>query len=77
MPRSVKREPQDVSKDDFLTEAGGLPRPVEFVRGVVGPYSDTGKLTLLSNWGADDILRLTGPDVWRAALAAYDAKPRS
>jgi hypothetical protein len=77
VPRTVEREPQSVSKADFLTEAGGLPRPVEFVCGVVGPYSDTGKQTLLSNWGADDIMRLTGPEVWRAALAAYEAKPRT
>lgn len=73
----MQREPQEITKEEFLTEAGSLPRPVEFVRGVVGPYSDTGKLTLLSNWGADEIMRLTGPEVWRVALAGHDMKPRA
>ena len=31
-----------------------------------------GKLTLLANWGADEIIRLTGPAIWREALAALD-----
>jgi hypothetical protein len=72
MAMTVQREAQPVAKDDFLTGSGGLPERVEFVQGVVGPYTDTGKLTLLANWGADEVLRLTGPEVWRAALAAHD-----
>jgi hypothetical protein len=72
MPKSVLREPQLVTPREYLSDEAGLPEKVELVRGVIGPYSDAGKRTLLANWGADDILRLTGPDVWREALAAFD-----
>jgi hypothetical protein len=75
MPRTVRREPQLVTKEDFLTGMTDHPARIEFVRGVIGPYSDAGKLALLANWGADDVLRITGPDVWRDALAAF-SKPR-
>ena len=47
-----------------------LPERVEFAYGEIGPYSDEGKRTLLANWGADEVIRLTGPEIWREALAA-------
>jgi hypothetical protein len=45
---------------------------MELWDGEIGPYSDAGKQTLLANWGADEIIRLTGPEIWREALAALD-----
>ena len=71
MPSELKREPQLLTKEEFL-RADELRGRVEFVRGVVGPCSDSGKLTLLANWGADEIIRLTGAEVWRDALRAMD-----
>lgn len=71
MPKVVRREPQRTTVREFLSEEAGLPEKVELDTGVIGPYSDAGKLTLLANWGADDILRLTGPAVWLQALAAH------
>lgn len=73
MPQLVRREPQNVSKAEYFSTEAGLPEKVELIRGVVGPYSAAGKLTLLANWGADEIIRLTGPEVWREALAARDS----
>ena len=70
MPQAVRRDPQPVTAKEFLSDASGLPEKVELVKGVIGPYSDAGKLTLLANWGADDIIRLTGPEIWQEALAA-------
>ena len=70
MPHTMRREPQPFTKPDYFAAVSDLPERVEFVRGEIGPYSDVGKLTLLANWGADEIIRLTGPDVWREALAA-------
>ena len=71
-PISVAREPRVATKADFYAVVSHLPERIEFARGVIGPFSDLAKLTLLANWGADDIIRLTGPDIWRAALAALD-----
>jgi hypothetical protein len=72
MPKALRREPQLLTKADFFSPELELPERVEFVRGEVGPYSDAGKLTLLANWGADEIIRLTGPEIWREVLAALD-----
>lgn len=72
IPKTVARKPQPITVDEFLSEDAGLPEKVELIDGEIGPYSDAGKLTLLANWGADEIIRLTGRDVWFAALAALD-----
>ena len=76
MPNPMTRNPQPITVKEFLSEENPLPEKVELVRGVIGPYSVAGKLTLLANWGADDILRVTGPDVWRDALAALSTPQR-
>ena len=75
MPLQMQREPQGMTAQEFLSGESGLPEKVELVRGAIGPYSDAGKLTLLANWGADEIIRITGPDVWKDALAVF-AKSR-
>lgn len=77
MSKLVRCEPQPVTADEFLSDGSGLPEKIELVQGVIGPYSDAGKLTLLANWGADDVMRLTGPEIWRAALATYDKNQTS
>jgi hypothetical protein len=59
MRRAVQREPQDNSKEEFRY-AAEIPHRLEFVRGVIGPFPDAARLVLLANWGADDIIRLTG-----------------
>ncbi len=69
MPKQIRREMQLFTAAEFLSEDAGLPEKVELVDGEIGPYSDTGKLTLLANWGADEIIRLTGPEIWHDALA--------
>ena len=74
MTRKVAREPQPVTTKEFLSRDLGLPERVELVRGVIGPYSDEGKLTLLANWGAADIVRLTGSEVWLKAIAACEER---
>jgi hypothetical protein len=71
MPKMLLRPPQPATKAEFFSPEAGLPERVEFVNGVIGPYSDAGKMTMLANWGADEIIRLTGPEIWRAALAAF------
>lgn len=72
MLRTIRREPQPIDVDEYFSEDADLPEKLELVDGMVGPFSDAGKRTMLANWGADEIIRLTGPDVWRAALAALD-----
>lgn len=74
MPRQVLRRPQPMSAEEFLSEESGLPEKVELWNGVIGPYSDEGMRTLLANWGADKIIEVTGPGVWREALTAFDAR---
>jgi hypothetical protein len=71
VPKMIRREAQLVSKAEFFSAELGLPEKVELDHGVIGPYSDAGKLTLLANWGADDIIRLTGPEIWREALEHF------
>lgn len=72
MSKRVRREPQKFTVQEFLFGDVGLLEKVELVNGEIGPYSDAGKLTLLANWGADEIIRLTGPQLWRETLAAFD-----
>lgn len=74
MPFVIAREPRNFTVDEYFSEDADLPEKMELWDGVIGPYSDTGKLTMLANWGADDILRLTGPQIWREALAAFEKK---
>ena len=74
MPKTLTRAPQRFTVDEFLSEDADLPHKMELINGVIGPYSDAGKLTLLANWGADKIVALTGPEIWREALAALEKK---
>ena len=59
-----------ITKDEFLGGENGLPRQVEWVRGMVGPFSDEGIRTLVANWGADRVIAATGVGIWREALEA-------
>jgi hypothetical protein len=70
MSYKLGSKPQKFTKSDHYAALPGLPERVEFADGEIGPYSDKGKLTLLANWGADEVIRLTGREVWREALAA-------
>jgi hypothetical protein len=72
MPKQLTRAPQRFTVDEYFSEDAGLPEKMELWDGEIGPYSDAGKQTLLANWGADEIIRLTGPEIWREALAALD-----
>ena len=74
--KQVHREPQEITAEEFLHANLGLPEKIELVDGLIGPISDHGMQTLLANWGADRILRVTGSEVWREALAALDKKVR-
>jgi hypothetical protein len=74
MSFKVRREAHKFTKADYFTALPSLPERVEFAYGEIGPYSDEGKRTLLANWGADEVIRLTGPDVWQQALAALARK---
>ena len=53
----------------MLSPAINLPEKLELIDGEIGPFSDAAQLAMLANWGADKIVALTGPDVWREALA--------
>jgi hypothetical protein len=66
----VAREPRKYTKADYFASVHDLPERVEFAYGEIGPYSDEGKRILLANWGVDEVIRLTGPEIWREALAA-------
>lgn len=68
MPKSLQRHQQKFTVDDYYSAS--LPEKIELWHGVIGPYSDDGKRSLLANWGADEIIRLTGPEIWWEALAA-------
>ena len=74
MPKTMRREPQKLTVDEFFSADAGLPEKIELDRGTIGPYSDAGIQTLLANWGADKVIAVTGPDVWREALAALETK---
>ena len=75
MPKALQRKPQRFTVDEMFAADTGLPEKVELWNGIIGPYSDNGKRSLLANWGADEIVKLTGPDIWREALAALEKKP--
>ena len=68
MAKEIGREPQEYTVEEYFE--ADLPRKMELIDGVIGPFEDTAKLALLSNWGADEIIRLTGPEIWRDALTA-------
>lgn len=70
MPWKVQREPQRFTVDDYFSEGTDLPQKMELADGIIGPFSDQAKLALLANSGADRILKLTGPDIWREAIEA-------
>ena len=72
MSKSVKRQPQKFSADEFLRGDLGLPEKTELVKGMIGLFSDEGMRTLLANWGVDKIIEVTGPGIWREALAAQE-----
>lgn len=74
MTKQVWREPQKVTASEFLSAENGLPEKMELVRGEIGPFDDRGLKTLLVNWGADRVIAVTGPEVWREALAALERK---
>ncbi|MEQ1695950.1 MAG: hypothetical protein ABL901_08935 [Hyphomicrobiaceae bacterium] len=71
MPKQLHRARQAFTVKAFLSGEADLPEKVELVNGEIGPYSDAAKLSLLANWGADEIIRLTGPQIWHDALAAW------
>ncbi len=73
MPKFLKREPQPFTVDDYFAADNGLPEKIELWDGMIGPYGDAGVQTMLANWGADRVVAVTGPEVWREALAAYEA----
>jgi hypothetical protein len=72
MAKSLQRQPQKFTVQDYY--AADLPEKIELWHGVIGPYSDDGKRSLLANWGADEIIRLTGLEVWREALDALERR---
>ena len=74
MPKTVQRKPQKFTVDEVLSRDADLPEKMELIEGVIGPFSDTAKLTLLANWGADRVVKITGPQFWREAIAALEKK---
>ncbi|MDX2290304.1 MAG: hypothetical protein NW217_15985 [Hyphomicrobiaceae bacterium] len=73
MPKQAGPELQRFAAAEYCSEDAGRPEKLDLWDGVIGPYSDAGNLSLFANWGADEIVRLTGPDIWRETLAAIDA----
>lgn len=74
MPKILQRRAQKFTVDEFLSDDVDLPRKMELIDGVFGPFSDKAKLALLTNWGADKIVKLTGPEIWREVLVSGDSK---
>jgi hypothetical protein len=72
MPKTLQRKPQRFTVDEYFSEDADLPEKMELIDGVIGPFSDKAKLALLANWGADKVVRLTGPDIWREVLRARE-----
>jgi hypothetical protein len=72
MSVTVRRSRRSFTVDECLSREVDLPDKLERVDGEIGPFSDTAKPALLANWGADAVLRLTGPKIWREALAAFE-----
>ena len=74
MPKVVKRKPQKFTVDEVLSDEVDMPRKLELIEGIIGPFSDDAIRALLTNWGADRIVRLTGPEIWLEAAAAAAKK---
>jgi hypothetical protein len=74
MPKTVGRRAKMFTVDEFLSDDTDLPEKMESHGGIIGPFSDSAKIALLANWGADRIIALTGPEIWREALAALDKR---
>lgn len=74
MPKKPTRKPQRFTVNDYFSDDTDLPEKMELVDGVIGPFSDKAKVALIANWGVDHIVKLTGPDVWREAIAALERK---
>lgn len=74
MPKTLLRKSHKFTVDEFLSAEADLPRKMELIEGIIGPFSDKAKLALLANWGADKIVKLTGPEIWREAIAALERK---
>ena len=72
MPKAVQRKPQRFTVDEMFEPETDLPEKMELHSGVIGPFSDKAVVALLANWGADRVVRLTGPDIWREAIAARE-----
>ena len=62
--------------DQYFSDDVNLPRKLELVDGEIGPFSEKAKLALLANWGADEILRLTGSEIWHEAIKAFERENR-
>lgn len=74
MPKTLKRESQGFTVNEYFSPDTDLPEKMELWDGIIGPFSDAAKLALLANWGADKIVDLTGPEIWREATAAAARK---
>lgn len=74
MPKKPTRKPQRFTVNDYFSDDTDLPEKMELIDGVIGPFSDKAKVALIANWGVDHIVKLTGPDVWREAIAALERK---
>ena len=74
MPKILKRAAQKFTVDEVYSDDTDLPEKMELRNGVIGPFSDKAKRALLANWGADKILKLTGPEIWREAIEAAGKK---
>ena len=74
MPKTLTRKPQKFTVDEYFSPDTDLPEKMELHNGTIGPFSDKAKLAMLANWGADRIVKLTGPGIWREAIAAAEKK---
>ena len=75
MTVKLGRKSLQFTVDEYLSDDVDLPRKLELVDGVIGPFSNRAKKALLANWGADAIIKLTGPEVWREAINAIESEP--
>jgi hypothetical protein len=74
MPKPLTRQPRKFTVDEYFSDDTDLPEKMELHDGVIGPFSDKAKLALLANWGADKIVALTGPAIWREAIEALEKR---
>jgi hypothetical protein len=72
MRKVLTRRSQKFTITEYFSDEVDLPSKIELIDGVIGPFSDDAKLALLRNWGADTVIRLTGPDIWLKTIAALD-----